>query len=90
MFYRFFVVVFLFLSNILSLPTGYFLSSANCFSKSFFPEIFLQEHHEIWSQAVCKDDQQTTLEGKHKVATTVVPTKSDSDEILCLQLLSKK
>ena len=35
-------------------------------------------------QNVCKDHQQRT-----KLAATVVPTKSDSDVIFCLQLLSK-
>ena len=31
----------------------------------------------------------TKISGKHQNKPTVVPTKSDSDVILCLQLLSK-
>ena len=49
----------------------------------------------IWIQTVCKDHQQTTkfATGRQRVKEfpnpIVVPTKSDSDVILYLQLLSK-
>ena len=78
-----------------SLHSGQFfmllLSVADFFSKLTFFKNFFQGHYQCFKRfgSLSGSKLFAKVISRQQVVATVVPTKSDSDVIFCLQLLSK-